>query len=71
MFNLNGIKHVEKFLSENKIIGINQEINEISKSQLLNGKLKSPIWINKNLYEIHSCQVNVGGFGRLFHRIAT
>lgn len=59
MFNLNGIKHVEKFLSEKKIIGINQEINEISKSQLLNGKLKSPIWINKNLYEIPNPIINI------------
>ena len=45
----NGIEHINNSLDIKQIDQLNNEIDEISKSYLINGVTRASIWINKNL----------------------
>jgi len=59
MFQKNGIEHINNFLDIKQIDQLNNEIDEISKSYLINGVTRASIWINKNLCEINSPIINI------------
>ena len=59
MIKENGIEHIKNFLSDHQIQNLNNEIDEISKSYLINGVTRASTWVNKNLCEINSPIINI------------
>ena len=59
MINETGVIHLDNFLSTDQINSLNNEINEISNSYLINGNTKASIWINHNQFEILNPIVNI------------
>ena len=59
MIEKNGIEHVKNFLNINQIEKLNSEIDEISKSYLINGVTRASTWVNKNLCEVNTPIINI------------
>jgi len=59
MITKNGIEHIKNFLNNEQIEKLNSEIDEISKSYLINGVTRASTWVNKNLCEINSPVINI------------
>lgn len=54
-----GIVHLNKFLSDEKLVRLKDEINRISKEFIINGNSKGSIWINNNQFEVSNPIVNI------------
>ena len=59
MIEKNWIEHFKNFLNINKIEKLNSEIDEISKSYLINGVTRASTWVNKNLCEVNTPIINI------------